>query len=118
MEESENEEAIVTDYDRTPSLASWSSWSRKLFARRKLNPADNWRDFEPTKNTSEYMYVNDIYEESDDDSYDEENDYDRYRERNERNTLTLTRMEGGHGLSNTYASRSFLPLNENSRLFY
>ncbi|GES98664.1 EXS family protein [Rhizophagus clarus] len=118
-EESENiEVAIAADYDRASSLASFSSWSRKLFSRRKLNPADNWRDFEPTKNTSEYMYVNEIYEESDDDddSYDEENDYDKYRERN--TMVSLARMEGGHGLSNAYASRSFLPLNENNRSIY
>lgn len=65
------------------------------------------------------MYVNDIYEESDDDddSYDDENDYDKYRERNTM-SLALTRMEGGHGLSNTYASRSFLPINDNSRVIY
>src|ERR1700722_14440188 len=81
----------ITDYDRTPSFASWSTWSKKLFTKRKLNPADNWRDFEPTKNTSEYMYT--FEEESgdddddDDDSYDEE-DYDKYDARNPANAIS------------------------------
>ncbi|RIA89864.1 EXS family-domain-containing protein [Glomus cerebriforme] len=100
---------VNIDYDRTPSLASWSSWSKKLFPKRKLNPADNWKDFEPTKSTSEYMYGENIFEESDDDSYDEDDD-DNVGSR----IISMTRMEGGHGLSNAYASRSFLPIIENS----
>ncbi|CAG8651238.1 15606_t:CDS:10 [Rhizophagus irregularis] len=35
MEESENVDVVTTDYDRAPSLASWSSWSKR-FEKRKM----------------------------------------------------------------------------------
>ena len=76
-----------------------------------MSSADSLRDFEPRNDVPEYLYE-DIYEESEEDSLDENDldDDDTNNSKKRSRGISLIRVEGDHGINNSYASRSFLPI--------